>query len=179
MKARLIFLACFLSAFGAGLIVGILWQQPAKASQDHWLSDLNLTPEQHEKIKAIWTDAMKNTGWQAQREKRDAAQKQRDEAMNALVSAEQKPRYDEILAEYQKKLDELRQEEKKAKDEAYERTKAILTESQRVAYDEMRKKRMEGRARSRGDSTKGQTGGAAAEKSGSTSEKKTEETQQK
>jgi Spy/CpxP family protein refolding chaperone len=179
MKARLIFLTCFLSAFGAGLIVGILWQQPAKASQDRWLSELHLTPEQNEKIKAIWTDAMKNTGWQAQREKREVAQKQRDEALNALISGEQKQRYDEILGEYQKKLDELRAEEKKAKDEAYERTKAVLTETQRIAYDEMRKKRMEGRSRSRSESQKVQSGGAA-EKSGSPSDsqKKAEETQQ-
>jgi Spy/CpxP family protein refolding chaperone len=175
MKPKLIILACFLSAFGAGLCVGVLWQQPAKAAQDHWLSELNLTPEQREKIKAIWTDAMKNSSWQNQREKRDSAQKQREEALNALITPEQKLKYDEIQSNYQKQLEVLSQESRKSKDEAYEKTKAILNDEQRVAYEEMRKKRMEGRSRSRGDSSKA-TGGAAADKI--SSEKKTEETQQ-
>ena len=170
MKSRLIILICFLSAFGAGLCVGVLWQQPAKAAQDHWLSELNLTPEQREKIKAFWTDAMKNSGWQNQREKREAAQKQREEALNALITPEQKLRYDEIQTNYQKQLETLSQESRKAKDEAYEKTKAILNDEQRAAYEELRKKRMEGRGRSRGGS------GAAAEKI--SSDKKTEETQQ-
>lgn len=159
MKARLIFLVCFMTAFGAGTCVGVLWQTPAKATQDHWLSDLKLTPEQRETIKTIWTDAMKNSGWQAQRERREAAQKERDAALIATLTPEQKQRYDEIMAVYQKRLDEISQESKKARDEAYERTKAELTESQRVTYEELRKKRSEGRSRSRGDLSKTQPGG--------------------
>jgi Spy/CpxP family protein refolding chaperone len=175
MKPRLIILICFLSAFGAGICVGVLWQQPAKAAQDHWLSELNLTTEQREQIKTFWTDAMKNSNWQTQREKREAAQKQREEELNALITPDQKPRYDEIQGNYQKQLDVLSQESRKAKDEAYEKTKAILNDEQRVAYEEMRKKRMEGRGRSRGDATRG-SGAAAAEKT--SSDQKTEETQQ-
>ena len=156
IRSRSIFLLAFLSAFGAGLSVGLLWQRSTSAEktppsqlqqQDGWLSELNLTPDQREKIKAIWTEAMKPGNWQAQHEKREAAQTERDEALKGLLSAEQKPKYDDILAAYQKKMDELNADNKKSRDAAYEKTKAILNETQRVQYDELRKKRMEGRGR--------------------------------
>jgi len=166
MKSRLIFLLCFLAAFGAGACVGTLWQQPAKSARDGRLSELNLTPEQQEKIKAIWTEAMKATDWQAQREKREAAQKERDEALRTLITGDQKQRFEEIMSAYQKKADEIAQEGRKAKDEAYERTKAMLTESQRVLYDELRKKRAEAHGRSRADSSKRPAGETAPEKGG-------------
>ena len=167
MKSRLIFLLCFLTAFGAGVCVGVLWQQRVKPAHDGWLSDLNLTAEQREKIKAIWTDAMKAADWQTQREKREVAQKERDEALRTLVTADQKQRYEEIVSAYQKRAEEISQESRKAREDAYERTKALLTESQRQMYDELRKKRSEQHGRTRTDSTKKQPGGAAPEKSGS------------
>lgn len=181
-KARLIFLMCFLAAFGAGTCVGLLYQRtPAKAAHDDWLADLNLTSEQRDKMKAIWTETMKATDWQAQREKREAARKERDEALRGLATGEQKERLEGILSAYQKKMDAIAQESGKARDDAYERTKALLTESQRVMYDELRKKRSEAHGRSRPDAAKGQSGKPEPEKGGSSVEpgqKKPEETQQ-
>jgi Spy/CpxP family protein refolding chaperone len=147
IKTRIVFVVCFLMAFGAGVSVGALWQKPEKVVQDGWLGELNLTPEQREKMKAIWTETMKNSGWQAQRSRRDAAQHDRDEALKAIIPPEHAAMYEEIMASYQKKMDDLAQESRKAKDEAYEKTKEILSEQQRVAYEELRKKRMESRNR--------------------------------
>lgn len=178
MRSRSIFLLAFLTAFGAGLSVGLLWQRsssaekpppPQQPPQDGWLSELNLTPDQREKIKAIWTDAMKTGNWQQQREKREAAQAERDEALQALMSAGQKPKYEEILAAYQKKVDELNAESKKSRDAAYEKTKTLLSETQRVQYDELRKKRFEGRGRR---PEPGKTPPAGAEKKSETELKK-------
>ncbi|MCY3024433.1 MAG: hypothetical protein NTW87_36120 [Planctomycetota bacterium] len=167
MKSRLIFLLCFLAAFGAGICVGYAVGGARRAApRDGWLSELNLSPEQGEKIKAIWTDAMKATDWQSQREKREAVRTERDEALRALVTGDQKQRFEEIMSAYQKKADEISQEARKARDEAYERTKAVLTESQRVAYDELRKKRAEAHGRTRTETQKGQPKGSAPEKSG-------------
>jgi len=169
-RSRLIFFVCFMAAFGAGICVGLLWQRPAPSSRADWLAELNLTPEQQEKIRAIWTDAMKASDWQTQREKREAAQKERDEALSALVTGERKPRYEEIMGTYRKKADAITQESRKARDEAYERTKALLTESQRVKYDELRKKRLEAHGRSRTDSSKAPAEGSAPGKSNAPAE---------
>jgi Spy/CpxP family protein refolding chaperone len=147
IKTRLVFVVCFLMAFGAGISVGALWQKPEKMVQEGWLAELNLTPEQREKMKSIWTETMKNSGWQAQRGRREAAQKERDEAMKAIIPIDHAAMFDEIMSTYQKKMDEIAQESRKAKDEAYEKTKEILTEQQRVTYEELRKKRMESRNR--------------------------------
>ena len=175
IRSRSIFLLAFLSAFGAGLSVGLLWQRsssaekppPAPQQQDGWLAELNLSPEQREKIKAIWTDAMKNNNWQQQREQREAAVAERDEALKTMLDAGQKTKYDEILATFQKKMDEFSAENKKSRDAAYEKTKAILTETQRVQYDELRKKRMEGRGR-HGEAGKGPPSSAEKKSEGET-----------
>lgn len=160
IKTRVVLLLCFLAALGAGVCVGLLWKQQAvRPMHEGWLSELNLTSDQQEKIRAIWTEAMKNSDWQGQREKREAAQKERDEAVKALLPAEQRPRYEEILAAYQKKADEISQAGRKARDEAYEQTKALLTEDQRVLYDELRKKRAESHSRGRSDAAKKSTEG--------------------
>jgi Spy/CpxP family protein refolding chaperone len=156
IRSKTIFLLAFLTAFGAGLSVGLLWQRSSSAEKapvqqppnpHDWMAELNLTPDQKEKIKAIWTEAMKNNTWPQQREIRDAAAVERDEAFKAMLNAEQKTKYDDILATYQKKMDDLNAENKKSRDAAYEKTKAVLNETQRVQYDELRKKRFEGRGR--------------------------------
>jgi Spy/CpxP family protein refolding chaperone len=173
IKTRVVLLLCFLAAFGAGTCVGLVWrQQAAKPAHEGWLSELDLTPEQQEKIRAIWTETMRNSDWQGQREKRSAAQKERDEAVKALLSAEQQPRYDEILAAYQKKADEISLAGRKARDEATEKTKALLSESQRVTYEELLKKRAESRGRGRTDAAKKPTEGSVPETVGPAAEGK-------
>jgi len=143
MKSRLIFFACFFITFGAGLAVGMLWATPApKPPRDPFMSELDLSQEQREKIKGFWTEAMKN-GWQ--REQRDAVFKERDAALKAMLTDEQKTKQEEIQRVFQAKMDEMNAASKRSRDEAYEKTKAILNPEQLVKYEEMRKKRFDGR----------------------------------
>ena len=151
MKSRLIVIACFFIAFGAGLSAGVLWQKKQTTPDDRWLSELNLSAEQREKIKAIWAEAMNSGGWQAQREKREALQKERDEALKAILDESQKQRYSDITQKYQKEIDAISEAAKRAKDDAYERTKALLDDNQKVTYDQLRQKRAENRSRGRAD----------------------------
>jgi len=144
MRVILIMLACALTCFGAGYSVDRLLHPAPPPPQDHYMAELNLSPEQREKIKAIWTDVSKNSG-PAQREKREAAQKEFIEALQTLATPEQKPKLDVLVAEYRKKLDQISQDARKLRDEAIERTKAELNDEQRAAYDEIRKKRQEER----------------------------------
>jgi Spy/CpxP family protein refolding chaperone len=147
MHARLILIVCVLSAFGAGVCSALVWKNVAQKPHDPFLGELNLTDEQREKIKGFWSEAMKENNWQAQRELREAAQKERETAIRALLSEEQRAGYDLILSDYQGKIDALNQQSRRGRDEAIEKTKAILTEEQRAKYDELRKKRFEGRSK--------------------------------
>jgi len=180
-KACLIILLCFMTAFAAGICVGVLWQRRTKLPQDGWLSDLNLSSEQREKIRAIWTDPLRLVDKQTRRERREAAQKEREDALRALVTGEQKQRYEEVMSACQRKLEEIAQEARKSSDDAYVRTKAVLTETQRAMFDELRKKREETRGRSRLDSSRKQAAESAVERgasSSATEQKKEGETEQ-
>jgi Spy/CpxP family protein refolding chaperone len=151
IKPTGIFVIGFLAAFAAGIAATIMWQRSHNYEQDGWLKELHLSAEQREKIKTIWTETMKNTNYQTQRERREAAQHERDEALAALVTADQKERFDEIMKTYRSKADAIAAESKKARDEAYEKTKAVLTDEQRTMYEELRKKRQEAKNKSKTD----------------------------
>jgi len=143
MKSRLIFFTCFFITFGAGLAVGMLWATPVpKPPRDPFMAELDLTQEQREKIKSFWTEAMKN-GWQ--REQRDVVFKERDASLKAMLTDEQKAKQEDIQKVFQAKMDEMNAASKRSRDEAYEKTKTILNPEQLVKYEEMRKKRFDGR----------------------------------
>ena len=145
IRLRLLLCACFLLAFGAGISVGRLWERSEAPRDDGWLAPLNLEPEQKKKIKEIWSEAMKTNSWQSQREKREAIQRERDDALKALILPEQTQRYEEIMRVGKEKLAAVALENKKLMDDAYERTKALLNEAQLVKYDELRQKRHHGK----------------------------------
>ena len=67
-------------------------------------------------------------------------QKEREDAVKALLTQEQAARYEEVRQEYARKSAALSQERRKVFQEAVERTKLLLTESQRKKYDELLRK---------------------------------------
>lgn len=140
-KTAIILLVAFLLAFAAGTAVGLWSAKPAPPGEPRsWLdNELKLTPEQKEQMKAIWSDNM-GLVFQAQGQKRTAIAQERDQAIQALLTAEQKLQYEQIQQEFSRKSEELGQERKKAFDEAVERTKAILTPEQAKQYDELMKR---------------------------------------
>jgi Spy/CpxP family protein refolding chaperone len=168
MNARLIFLISFFTAFAAGVTVGLVWSKPlpqgGKAPHKEGAKDgpsgreggprdpmaeLRLTPDQNEKVKEFWTEAMKKSNWPMQRERREAARKERDDGLRALLTDEQKEKQDELNRAYQAKLDELDAISKRAREEAFEKTNAILSDAQKKTYEEMRKRRWDDKGRPR------------------------------
>lgn len=151
MKLQLILLACVLASFAAGTSVGVLWERSEKhpPTDEGWLAELNMTSEQRTKIKAIWSEAMATASWQAQREKREVIQKERDDAIKIMITADAAQKYEETMRIAKEKQNELAQQSKKTMDEAYEKTKALLNETQRVKYDELRQKRFANKGRNR------------------------------
>ena len=146
-RPKVVLLICFLVAFAAGgatgLVTGRRHHRPRRRS---WLADrLGLTPEQREQMRDIWSDFMNSDTRQKHRELREALRRERDEAIQALLSDDQRGRYEQVMENYRKKSEELSEERRKLSDERRklfeERTKKILTEPQRLKYEEFLKER--------------------------------------
>src|SRR5437660_3721759 len=104
----------FLVAFAAGLVVGMErhWTAPAEAGappapathpagpRGVLPAALNLTPEQQEKMKKIWGEGPPH-GRGDQNDPRRLARDQRDAAVQSLLTAEQKTKYEEIQKDFQ------------------------------------------------------------------------------
>jgi len=102
------------------------------------IETLALTPAQSEQLKAIWSE------WDPARPARPSErpsqfQKERDDAILALLSDSQKIEFDEIQKKYRHQLDQLDDERRQAFQVAVDKTKAILNDTQRAKYDEILK----------------------------------------
>lgn len=139
-KIRLILAGCFVVVFAAGVSTGVLVSH-LKARPPHrgsWLaSQLKLTPLQQEQMRKIWEETM---GARGTREDRQSIMRERDEAIAALMTEDQRPKYEAIVQECSRKLDELAQKRKAAMDKAIERTMEILTPEQRAKYIDLMKR---------------------------------------
>ena len=149
-KTRLILVASCIIVFAAGAAAGVLASKlKAPRPRGSWLSrELKLTGQQEEQMRKIWRPA--GTARQGRHDDRMAVlARERDEAIVALLSEEQKAGYDAIGREYARKVDELAQERHKAFEERMAQTKQILTPEQARRYDELLKE-PRGRGRGRG-----------------------------
>ncbi|MFH0965937.1 MAG: Spy/CpxP family protein refolding chaperone [Planctomycetota bacterium] len=137
-KTKLMVLACFLAAFAAGAAAGVAWTRHSmRPPHGSWIEHaLDLTPQQREQMRAIWSSMM-SVSPQQRREQRLALQKERDAAVRALLDDEQGAKYDEVMKTYAEKLAAMDEAARKAFEEATQRTKEILTESQRKKYEEL------------------------------------------
>lgn len=147
-RTRLILLGCFVIAFAAGVLTGLvvsrLRERPPRRSR--LASQLKLTKEQQEQMRKIWSDVM--SPHQGRRgEGRAALAQERDQAVVALLTEDQRLAYEAILQEYTRKMDELSQARRRRFEEAVERTKSILTPEQARKYEELIKGRRERRSR--------------------------------
>lgn len=140
---RIIVISGFLIAFIAGAISGIAWThhprggpQNDRPSRESWIaSELSLTTEQQSQMKDIWSDM--NAGHGDWRGKRDQLRRQRDDAIAALIPADDKPAFDAIQQKYRQQQDELDAEGRKRFEIAVEKTKKILTDEQLKKYEQL------------------------------------------
>jgi Spy/CpxP family protein refolding chaperone len=148
-RTRIIVIIGFLVAFGAGAVVGLQLRSPSPAQAlvpppqnqgPSWLrTELGLSPEQNEQMKNIW-EGLHASG-RGYEERRHRLRDERDEAIAALLAPSVMGDYDRVLSEYTNKLAALGTERDKAFAEAVEKTKKILTDQQRVKYEEFLKRR--------------------------------------
>jgi hypothetical protein len=136
-RLKILIASLFLIALGTGIVVGMgVSRAPKNHDRGSWLAEeLNLTPDQSEKIKAIWSDISRPG--QSNFDRRRQFQRERDEAVQAMLDEKQKATYAAIVDKYNLQLAELNHEREQAFQAAVESTKDILTESQRTKYEEI------------------------------------------
>ena len=149
-KAKLILIVAFVVTLAAGVALGFTLRSlthhrarpsavapsdPAAPPPHSHFPDLNLTAEQKTKMDEIW-NAVRHNSRESQNEQRKTFQKQRDDAIRALLTDEQKVKYDAVLKDYADKMAELGKEREKAFQEARDKTKLILDAEQWKKFEE-------------------------------------------
>jgi Spy/CpxP family protein refolding chaperone len=149
---KLVVIIGFAVAFAAGLIVGLESRQTSIGSTaapaatrpsggrgpgPGWLtSELNLNPQQQEQMKQIWSEVARH-GRGEQEDRRRQLRSERDDAIAALVPAQDKEKYEQIRKNYSDQMAAMDQDMRSRFDEAVKKTKDILTPEQRTKYDEI------------------------------------------
>src|SRR5947209_14470626 len=97
-KAKIILIAAFILALGAGMVVGMVAARTTPpASRRSWLADeLSLSPDQQDKMKTIWSEVMDNAG-RRNEERRRALQKEREDRVLGLLTDAQKVEYKKLI----------------------------------------------------------------------------------
>jgi Spy/CpxP family protein refolding chaperone len=147
---KLVVIIGFAVAFAAGLTVGMKSQQASIASpaapasptsrpsgprHGGWMtSELNLTPQQQEQLDKIWSDS--RSKMHDMDDKRRQLRADRDEAFIALLSPENKIKYDEAVTKYKEQSAAIDAAMRKNFEDSVARTKEVLTADQRAKYDE-------------------------------------------
>ena len=143
---KLLIVFGFMIAFVAGWMSANTWRHvPASGNdpqhrgggRESWLAQqLELTPEQQKQMDQIWSEV----GGRGRREdpsKRGELRKSRDAAIAALVRPEDRAAYDRIIQDYNTSNEAMETEWRKTFQQAVEKTKEILTPSQRTKYDQL------------------------------------------
>lgn len=148
MLARIVVVMGFLVAFSAGLMVGLrVPRQPGEPAPSTRPSgrggflarELNLTPQQQEQMKQIWSETA-GRGREEYEQRRRQYRRERDEAIAALIPLAEMDVYDQILDTYAHRMSLMDEQSRQAYQAAVERTREILTPQQRVRYEEFLKR---------------------------------------
>jgi len=169
-RIKLLIVLLFVVALGAGFLVGqgvarsrsVADARPAggggqrSTARPSLAEALALTPVQSEQLKVIWSDW--DPARSARFERHPQLQKDRDDAIQAMLSDSQKIEFEEIQKKYRQQFDQLDEERQQAFLVAVDKTKAILSDEQRMKYDEILKKNaVPGRGLRGGDRNRGPT----------------------
>lgn len=145
-KQKVLMVCLFLVALGCGFVAGRNFGRPEHEGrrEPSWLADeLKLTSAQREQMRTIWSETLKGEG-QRHGDRRRQLQRERDEAVVALLTAEQRTAYDKVQERFGQQMAEISKEREASFQRAVEQTKAILNESQRAKYEQLMKSRAGG-----------------------------------
>lgn len=138
----------FLISFAAGLVVGMQLHTLAPAAvnmpatrpmggpRGFLNAALNLTPEQQEKMKSIWAEDPGHNR-NEQTERRNQCRKERDDAIQGMLSEQQKNQFEQIQKSYHEKNDAIDRDLRSDFQRKVEETNKILTPEQQSKYQEL------------------------------------------
>jgi hypothetical protein len=146
-KQLLLVIGLFIVAMGSGILVGMNIHRPQGEGphERSWLADeLQLSPQQRDQMRAIWSEVLRGPGGGPNAgpggrhgDSRRQLYVQRDEAIAALISPEQKPAYDKVIERFNTQMAQMDHERDAAFQKAVEKTKAILAPAQREKYEQI------------------------------------------
>ena len=157
-KATIALLAVAVLALGAGVVAGTLGKRVLNldtavssgggtngsaglTTGGSTLSqELGLSSEQRDRMQEIW-ERVRDTAHDCQ-EQGQQLQKQRDDAVFAMLSEEQKAKYTEITTECVGKIAALNSRREAAFSKAVEETESVLSDSQRKVYEQIIQSRL-------------------------------------
>ena len=149
-KTSFLILFCAAVVFAAGALVGMVGKRAVGKTSDPATSllpgrsriteELKLNPEQQRKIAEIWSAAVVKAGPPPTERVRTLGE-EREQAILALLTDDQKIRYNQIITDYRRQIDALHQPARAAFTEAEELTKPLLDPTQRAKYEEILKRR--------------------------------------
>jgi Spy/CpxP family protein refolding chaperone len=143
-RMHVLIISLFSVALGTGIVVGMgMNRAPMPHNDRSWLADqLGLKPEQSEQMKVIW-EGVRGSG-KPRNDSRMQYRKERDDALQALLTPDQKAAYAKAVDHYNAEIAELNKQQETEFQAAVEQTKTILNEQQRASYDELLKKGFRG-----------------------------------
>jgi Spy/CpxP family protein refolding chaperone len=140
-KNLIILILAFAVVFAAGGVVENVRKRVEKpATPDSWLGfQLGLSQQQRDQMRKIFADAMKQSGGADQRHE---LQRQRDDAIRALVPAGKQALYDQVLADYAANLAAMDQKRREVFQQAQHEIEAtVLSPEQATKFEELVGKR--------------------------------------
>lgn len=136
-KLKLLAGIALLLAYAAGIATG--WagytlageQPPPPKDRDSWLShELGLSPEQKEKMEAIWSQEARGDDRSSVRDLYDA----RNNEVRAMLTEEQKATFDAIYRAFDEKREAVFAERRARHQKSVDETMVILTPEQQEKY---------------------------------------------
>lgn len=142
-RMELLLIVLTMLALGAGVAAGLLaarlpavqTAQSAADDRSPLVEALGLTPDQCNQMRSIW-EAVR-TEIRTDYDRAQSLERQRDDALLALLNDEQKTRFEQISKDFAGKFTELTQSRDQAFRDAVARTKALLDPQQQKKYDEI------------------------------------------
>ena len=141
---KVIFIATVVLVLSAGVVVGRLSAKlpaavpPTRGDPPSWLADqLNLTADQHQRMDAIWAETKQKMDHAF--DGRHTLDKEREQAIRALLTPEQKTAYDKIQSDFRAKRGDAERERDRLIHDAVERSRALLDDGQKKKWDVLTK----------------------------------------
>jgi Spy/CpxP family protein refolding chaperone len=152
-RSNVVAVISFAVVFAAGFLVGQLgWGsagRPMRAGVGSLTSQLDLTPPQQEAVRRIWSNQLSATTAEAARRWKQA-EDERDAAVRKLLTPGQLPEYSKIVARHQERAKEFRADLIHSQSDAENRTRELLSPTQRDRFEKLIEERRADSARASG-----------------------------